>query len=34
MTREAMDSDGQRGGVEAPWAKIKFDRQIIAIGDL
>lgn len=30
-TREAMESGGKRGGSSSPWAKIKFDRQIIAI---
>jgi hypothetical protein len=30
-TREAIDSGDKRGGLTSPWAKIKFDRQIIAI---
>lgn len=31
MTRAALGSGDKRGGVEAPWSKIKFDRQIVAI---
>lgn len=29
--REAMDSGDKREGSEASWAKVKFDRQIVAI---
>lgn len=31
MTRQAIDSGDKRGGTESTWAKVKFDRQIIAI---
>jgi hypothetical protein len=31
MTRAAIDSGDKRGGVDAAWAKVKFDRQIVAI---
>lgn len=31
MTRQAMDNGDKRGGVDSIWAKIKYDRQIIAI---
>src|SRR5665213_407106 len=31
ISREAMGSKGKRGGTAAVWAKVKFDRQIVAI---
>lgn len=31
MTRAAIDAGDKRGGVSASWAKIKYDRQIVAI---
>lgn len=31
MTRSAIDSGDKRGGVPAPWTKVKYDRQIVAI---
>jgi predicted nucleic acid-binding protein len=31
MTRSALAGGDKRGGSSAPWAKVKFDRQIIAI---
>lgn len=32
MTKAAIDHGDKRGGVAAAWAKVKFDRQIVAIG--
>ena len=32
MTREAIASGDKRAGSTAPWQKVKFDRQIMAIG--
>lgn len=31
MTRKAHDNGDKRGGINAPWAKVKFDRQIVCI---
>jgi hypothetical protein len=31
MTRAALEQGDKRGGVDAPWNKIKFDRQIVAV---
>jgi hypothetical protein len=30
-TRKALDSGNKRDGVEASWAKVKYDRQIVSI---
>ena len=31
MERQAIDGGDKRGGIEGPWTKVKFDRQIVAI---
>jgi predicted nucleic acid-binding protein len=31
MVRKAIGNGDKRGGINAPWAKLKFDRQIVAI---
>ena len=31
MTKKAIDGGDKRGGINAPWAKVKFDRQIVCI---
>lgn len=31
MTKQAIDSGNKRGGVDSTWAKVKYDRQIVAI---
>jgi predicted nucleic acid-binding protein len=31
MTREALDEGDKRTGLQATWAKVKYDRQIVAI---
>jgi hypothetical protein len=31
MTREALRTRDKKGGVQDPWAKVKFDKQIVAI---
>lgn len=32
MTKAALSAGNKRGGSPDPWQKVKFDRQIIAIG--
>lgn len=34
MTTSAINAGDKRGGVSAPWNKIKFDRQIVAIAKI
>lgn len=31
MTRSALDGGDKKAGIDAPWAKVKYDRQIVAI---
>ena len=31
LSRRARDSGDKRSGIDAPWQKVKFDRQIVAI---
>ena len=31
LTREALDRGDKKEGTDAPWSKVKFDRQIVAI---
>lgn len=31
MTKKALDGGDKRAGLSAPWAKVKFDRQIVCI---
>ncbi len=31
MTRSALNSGDKKDGIDAPWNKVKFDRQIVAI---
>ena len=34
MTRAALDGGDKKAGIDAPWAKLKYDRQIVAIAKL
>ncbi|NYT34522.1 PIN domain-containing protein [Rhizobium sp. WYCCWR 11128] len=34
MEKRAIDGGDKRGGVQGPWAKVKFDRQIVAIAQV
>ncbi len=34
MTRTALNAGDKRSGESAPWVKIKYDRQIVAIAKL
>jgi hypothetical protein len=34
MTRAALNQGDKRGGVNATWAKVKYDRQIVAIAKI
>lgn len=31
MTKDALDKGDKRSGIDAPWTKVKYDRQIVAI---
>lgn len=31
MTRQAIDDGSKKEGIDSPWSKVKFDRQIVAI---
>ena len=31
MTQEALDDGDKRGGSQAPWQKVKIDRQLVAV---